>query len=115
MKTNTLHLVTNLLESLVIAVVIILVGAIATAQAQKNTPKIPDSIRHGIFTPTAADRFFKAGREDFSKEIDFLTNSEQYLNGDLLQIDEELIEQMQETQPLHDSDSVLNNSSTSEN
>ncbi|VEP12362.1 conserved hypothetical protein [Hyella patelloides LEGE 07179] len=105
MKTNTLHSVTNLVESLVIATVIILVGAIATAQAQNNTPRVANfnSTLNGVFTPTAADRFFKAGREDFSKEIDFLTNSEQYLNGDLLKIDEELMEQMQETQPLHDS------------
>ena len=104
MKNNTLHSAVNLLESVVIAVVLVLITAIATAKAQNDSPQIPDSspALNGIFSPTAADRFFDAGREDFAREIDFLSNSDKYLNGDLLQFDEEIIKQMQETKPLSD-------------
>ena len=104
MKSNTFYSLTHLLESLVIAIFIILVTAIATAEAHNNPPRVPDSTLNGLFTPTAADRFFQAGREDFEQEIDFLTNPERYLDGDLLKMDPELKEQMQETKTLPDFD-----------
>ena len=106
MKTNNLHFAVNLIESVFIAVVLVLITAIATAKAQDSSPRIPNSnpTLNGIFSPTAADRFFEAGREDFAKEIDFLRDSDKYFNDDLLKFDEELIEQMQKTKPFPDSE-----------
>lgn len=111
MKTNFLHCVANLFESLGIAIALILVGAIATAKAQDGMPQAGGSITieaqnltldmpeipiNGLFTPTAAQRFYQAGREDFDREVDFLADPERYLNGDILQMDEELIRQIEE-------------------
>ena len=103
MKTNTLHLITSSLESLVIAIILVLISAIATAQAQHNTSFDTNfnSALNGIFFPTAADRFFQVGREDFEREIDFVARPEKYLTGELLQIDAELIKQMQEISVNH--------------
>ena len=104
MKTNTFYSPIHLLESLVIATIIILVTAIATAEAQSNSSRLSNfnSAINGLFTPTAADRFFKAGRDDFQREIDFLNDPERYLDGDLLQIDPEIRKQMQETKTIPD-------------
>lgn len=102
MKTNTLHSINNLLESLLIAMAIIMIGAITTAEGQNNLPKLPNSTLNGVFSPTAAQRFFNAGSKDFEREIDFLANPERYLSADLLQIDEELREQMKETKVIKD-------------
>ena len=63
--------------------------AIASAQAQTNSPVID-----GLFTPTQSQRFFEAGREGFTREVEILNYSEDYLGEDLLQIDPALIEQM---------------------
>ena len=104
MKTNTLHSVTNLCESLVIAIIIVLLSAVATAKAQNNSFNIPDSTRNGLFTPTAAQRFFEQGRKSFEREADILVNSDFYLNEDLLQIDPELRERMKKTMPASDSE-----------
>ena len=106
MKTNTLYSLTHLVESLVIATIIVLVSAIATAEAQNNFSRVSkfNSVINGLFTPTAADRFFKAGRDDFQREINFLNDSERYLVGDLLEIDPEVRKQMQETKTIHNFD-----------
>ena len=106
MKTNSLHFAVNLTESIFIAIVLVLATAIATAKAQDSSSRIPNSnpTLNGVFSPTAADRFFEAGREDFAKEINFLRDPDKYLNGDLLEFDEELIEQMQETKPIPNSE-----------
>ena len=100
MKTNILHSVTNLFESLAIAIIIVLLSAVTTAKAQSNIPNIPNSILNGLFTPTAAQRFFEKGRTNFEREIDYLVNSDFYFNEDLLQIDPESRELMKETMPL---------------
>ena len=107
MKTNTLHSVTNLCESLVIAITIVLVSAVTTAKAQSNVSNIsisdiPDSTRNGLFTPTAAQRFFEKGRKSFEREEDILVDSDFYFNEDLLQIDPEVRERIKETMPASD-------------
>lgn len=102
MKINTLHSVINLLETSVISSAIILLGAIATAEAQDSIPNLEDFNFNGLFTPTSTQRFFEAGRKDFEEEIDFLTNPDRYFNGELLQIDLELIEQNEENKPFPD-------------
>lgn len=102
MRTNTLHFVTNLFESLGIATAIILVGAIATAKAQVNLSEVRESNFNGLFTPTAAQRFYETGRKDFEREADFLATPERYLSRDILQIDPELQEQIRENKPIGD-------------
>lgn len=114
MKINSLHLVTNLFKSLAIAITLILPEAMATAQAEKtllltdatrtvgaqnmmlDVPNVPVN---GLFVPTAAQKFYEAGREDFAREVDFLANPKRFLNGDILQIDEGLIRQPQQFAP----------------
>ena len=106
MKNNTPYSTLDLIEYTIVAIALVLTTAIAKAKAQDNLPEIPNSspALNGVFTPTAAERFFEEGREDFEDEIDFLNNSDDYLNGDLLLFDKELIEQIQETKPLPDSE-----------
>lgn len=66
----------------------LIVSTITTAKAQNNLPPVENTL-NGLFTPTAAQRFFETGRINFEKEIDFVTDSENYFNGDILQLDEE--------------------------
>ena len=98
MKSSKANLVSNLAESFFVAIFLVLVSAVATAKAQDNLPNISQHSLNGLFYPTAADRFFEAGREDFEQEIDLIVNSEQYFNQDILQIDPQIIEQMQDIQ-----------------
>ncbi|MGV2826725.1 hypothetical protein [Myxosarcina sp. GI1(2024)] len=100
MRSNTLHFVTNLFETLGIATAIILVGAIATVKAQDNLSRVRDSSFNGLFTPTAAQRFYETGRKDFEREADFLAAPKRYLIRDILQIDPELQEQIRENKPI---------------
>ena len=99
MKTNTLHFVANCFESIAIAIFLVLISAITTAKAQDNI----HNVINGLFSPTAAQRFFETGRKDFAKEVDFLANPDRYLNGNILEINHELIEQMKKTHPFSDS------------
>lgn len=79
----------------------VIVSTMTTAKAQNNIPQVENTL-NGLFSPTAAQRFFETGKIDFEREIDFVTDSENYFNSDILQLDEEelreLIEQIQQIQ-----------------
>lgn len=95
MRSNTLYYIIWFRKSWFFAIAFWLFPVLsATTQAQNNIPEIPNSTFNGLFSPNAAQRFFEAGREDFEREIKFVTNSEGYFNGDLLEIDEKLMKQM---------------------
>ncbi|MEM7759608.1 MAG: hypothetical protein AAF298_15995 [Cyanobacteria bacterium P01_A01_bin.40] len=106
MKTNTSGFVFSWFNSLMVAVAIIIFSAVATAKGQNyskaiaGVPSIPRSVTNGLFTPTQAERFFQAGREDFAREVKIFNHSELYLGDKLLQIDPELVEQMHQPQPV---------------
>ena len=93
MKIHPLQFVCSLFESLTLAVLIVLVGAIATAKAQTRLDVINE-----LFTPTAAQRFLEAGRRDFEQQIDILVNPERYLNDDLLKFDDSVLEALHNLQ-----------------
>jgi hypothetical protein len=95
MKNQTIPYFPQFGKSLVVAIAIILLSEISTTKAQNSLPKIPNSVFNGLFSPNAAQRFFETGREDFEREIKFVGNSASYFNGNLLQIDEKLIQQIQ--------------------
>ncbi len=101
MKSNTTHFVFNWFNSLLVAIAIVVFAAIKTANAQSNL-NVPSHVLNGLFSPTQSERFFQAGREDFEREIAIFNDPERYLNGDLLRIDPELIEQMNQLQPPDD-------------
>ena len=98
MKTNILHFVSYWLESLVIAIAIVLMVAGDTAKAQNSVAAMNDFILNGLFTPTAAQRFFATGRENFEREAQILNAPERYFDGDILQIDSEIIKEMKQNQ-----------------
>lgn len=88
MNTNKLNVVSSFCTSLAIAIVLVIVGKMNTAQAQNAViPELNDSSFNSLFTPTSADRFFKEGRRNFEREIEILTNPEDYYNGAILQIE----------------------------
>lgn len=77
------------------------VSTTTTAKAQNNLPPVENTL-NGLFTPTAAQRFFETGKVDFEREIDFVSDSENYLNGDILQLnEEELRVPIEENKVLH--------------
>jgi hypothetical protein len=72
------------------------ISTITTAKAQNNLPPVENTL-NGLFSPTAAQRFFETGKVDFEREIDFVSDSENYFNDDILQLDkEELREPIEE-------------------
>ena len=85
----------------------VMISTITTAKAQNNLPplqnntsQVPNTL-NGLFTPTAAQRFFETGKIYFEREIDFVSDSENYFNGDILQLDEEeLKEPIEEIQQI---------------
>ena len=83
------------LETLLIALVI---GLLAIMAAKAETRPDLNSLNES-FTPTQAERFFQAGREDFEREVEIFTHPERYLREDLLQIDPKLIDRMNEYPP----------------
>lgn len=90
MKTNKKSLAVDCFNTLVLAVIIEILAAIAVkAQNHLNV-----DLLNGMFTPTESERFFQAGREDLEREIAILNHPERYLNGDVLQIDPKIIKQM---------------------
>ena len=100
MKTNTLHFVSIFCKSLAIAIVLVILGATATAKAQNAIPEIPASTTNGLFTPTSADRFFEEGRRNLEREAEILVNPEHYYREGLLQInttDLKVIDEREET------------------
>ncbi|MDJ0572823.1 MAG: hypothetical protein QNJ53_27800 [Pleurocapsa sp. MO_192.B19] len=102
MKTNTSGFVFNWFNSLIVAIVLVLLNVITTANAQTNV-----NVLDGLFTPTQSERFFQAGRKNFEQEVEIFNNPERYLGNDLLQIDPELIEQME--RPMQPADFGLDN------
>ncbi len=98
MKTNTLHFVSHWFECLVIAIAIVLMLAGDTAKAQNDLSTVDGFVLNGLFTPTAAQRFFERGRENFDREARILEDPERYFAGDILQIDPEIIEEMKQNQ-----------------
>lgn len=89
MKTTTSRFVFSWFNSLIVAIIIVILAAITTANAQTNF-----NLLDGLFTPRQSERFFQAGRENFEREVEIFNHPERYLRDDLLQIDPELIEQM---------------------
>ena len=97
MTTNTLHCVTIFCKSLAIAIALVIVGATATAKAQSTIPNFNQSDLNGLFTPTAAQRFFEEGRLNLEREAEILANPERYYSGDILQINTIDIRSIEET------------------
>ena len=103
MKTNILHLVSFWGTSLAIAIILVIVAAIGTAKAQNTLPNFNQANLNGLFTPTAADRFFEEGRRNMEKEAEILAHPERYSREDLIQlntIDIKIIESTEETNPI---------------
>lgn len=109
MNTHTRSII-GLGKSGFIAIALTL-AAITTSSAQNNipaaqTPNFTPTF-NGLFSPTAADRFFETGRNNFEREIDSVIDSEDRFSDDLLQLDPELVRQMKEnksTQNIEQSD-----------
>lgn len=95
MNTHTRSIV-GLGKSGLMAIAILTAGTITTSSAQDNIPAVPTPTFNGLFSPTAADRFFETGRNNFEREIDFVNDSEDRFSDDLLQLDPELVQQMKE-------------------
>ena len=103
MKTNTLHFVSFFCTSLVLAIALVIVGAMGTAKAQNTLPSLNQSVLNGLFSPTAAERFFEEGRRDMEREREILAHPERYSGEGLLQlniIDIKIIEKTESTTPI---------------
>ena len=101
MKTNSLHFVSSFCTSGAIALVI--VGGMGTALAQNAVPNINQSVLNGLFSPTAAERFFEQGRRDMEREIEIFANPERYSGEGILQVNTieiKVIEETGETKPI---------------
>ncbi|MGF1542601.1 MAG: hypothetical protein ACFCU5_19510 [Pleurocapsa sp.] len=92
MKTNTLHF-SSCFKFVIMAIALLLMVADAPVKAQKIT-EIDNFILNGLFTPTAAQRFFETGRDNLVRETRILEDSERYFNENILQIDPEVMQQM---------------------
>ena len=103
MKTNTLHSISIFCSSLAIAIFLVIVSAMGTAKAQNTVPNINQSTINGLFTPTAADRFFEQGRRQMEREAKIIDNPERYQRDNILQInsiDINIIDEMGEPQSI---------------
>ena len=98
MKPKTLHFVSYWLESLIIAIAIILMVASDTATAQNRIDSVPNFVINGLFTPNASQQFFEAGSDNLEAEARILNNPEQYFDEDLLKIDPAAIKAMRQYQ-----------------
>ena len=95
MKTNTLHVFRSFKSVIMaIALVLMVTDAPVKAQAKITESENFNSTVNGLFTPTAAQRFFERGRNDFARETRILEDSERYFDEELLQIDPKIIQQM---------------------
>ena len=86
MKNITLHFVSSFCTSLLLALVLVLFGAMRTALAQQTIPNLNQADVNGLFTPTSAQRFFDEGRNSFEREAEILAHPERYSREGLLQI-----------------------------
>ena len=84
-KNNSTNFISNSLETLLLAGIIVLIVIAAKTENKPDT-----SILNRLFAPTQSERFFEAGREDFKQEIEIFTYSERSWRDDLLQIDPKL-------------------------
>ena len=103
MKTNTLHFVSFFCTNVAITLILVIVGAMETARAQNTLPSFNQSVLNGLFSPTAAERFFEEGRRDMEREIEILAHPERYKSEGILQlntIDIKIIEESGETKPI---------------
>ena len=86
----------------------IAIGATTASSAQNNIPaaRTPNftSTFNGLFSPTAAQRFFETGRNNFEREIDFLIDSEDRFNNELLHLNPELVQQLKENRSTQDTE-----------
>ena len=104
MKTNILRFVSCFSTSLAIAIVLVIISAMSTAEANNNTPvprTLPDihpSVLNGLFSPTASERFLEEGRRRLEREVDILTHPERYEREDILKIDTTKIKNIEETE-----------------
>ena len=102
MKTNTLHFVSFFSTSLAIAYTLVIIGTTGTAKAENTVPNLNQSVLSGLFSPTAAERFFEEGRHKIEREAQILVHPERYKREDILQIntiDIKKIEETRETKP----------------
>jgi hypothetical protein len=102
MKTNNFSILVRYLSSLAIAMSLVLP---ARAQNDGTTPENFEgrdnhSLINSLFAPTAAQRFFEAGRKDFLREIDLLTHPKERLNDNILKINRELRKLISESNSL---------------
>lgn len=95
MNTHTRSII-RLGKSGLTAIAIITIGTITTSSAQNNIPAVQTPTFNGLFSPTAAQRFFETGRNNFEREIDSVINSKDRFSDDLLKLDRGLVEQMKE-------------------
>ncbi len=72
---NTLEFVSFFCTSLAISIVLVIVSAMATARAQNTRPLLNRSVLNGLYSPTAAERFFEEGRRGMEREIEIITRS----------------------------------------
>lgn len=104
MKTNILRFVSFFSTSLAIAIVLVIISAMSTAEANNNTPvsrNLPDlhpSALNGLFSPTASERFLEEGRHKLEREVDILTHPERYDREAILKIDTTKIKNIEETE-----------------
>ncbi len=121
MKNNTLHFVSFFCTSLAIAIALVMLAATGTAKAENNVsnlntiPHINESVLNGLYSPTAAERFFEEGRRNIEREIEVLANPERHRREGILKIDTIDIKKMEgeiimDTKPIYDSpeDSLQN-------
>ncbi|MBE9048572.1 hypothetical protein IQ255_30050 [Pleurocapsales cyanobacterium LEGE 10410] len=102
MKTHT-TIVFSWFNSLAIAVMIVLVAAIKTAEGENysnafESLSIPDNVINGLFTPNQSQRFFQAGREAFEREVEIFSHPERYSREDLLEIAPDAIKRIEPLQ-----------------
>ncbi len=71
---NTLEFVSFFCTSLAISIVLVIVSAMATARAHTR-PLLNRSVLNGLYSPTAAERFFEEGRRGMEREIEIITRS----------------------------------------
>jgi hypothetical protein len=104
MKTNALHFVSFFCTSLASAIALVIVGTMHTAQAQNTVPNVnTNTIVNGLFTPTAAEIFFKEGRRVMERETEILAHPERYSGEGILQIetiDMKIIKETGKTEPI---------------
>lgn len=107
MKTKFFHSISFFCYSLTIAIALILVGAIGTAKAQNEVPRLDEFDSNGLFTPTSAQRFFEQGRDNLDREVEILEDPEHYFGEDILQINSIDIKVIEETGSSKPTDNVL--------